>query len=137
MQIEIRNLEALQTAAGEFVRRTGGRGVFAFYGEMGAGKTTFIRAVCRELGVTESVTSPTFAIVNEYGTDDGATVYHFDFYRVRGTEELFDLGCEEYFCSGHPCFIEWPGVAEPVLPEETVRLRIRETEEGGRIMEFI
>jgi tRNA threonylcarbamoyladenosine biosynthesis protein TsaE len=137
MQIEIQDLEALQPAAREFVKRMGDRRIFAFYGGMGAGKTTFIKAVCRELGVAEAVASPTFAIVNEYSGGDGNPIYHFDFYRIRKIEEVFDFGCEEYFYSGHTCFIEWPELVEHILPEDTVALSIRETGSGGRIIENI
>jgi tRNA threonylcarbamoyladenosine biosynthesis protein TsaE len=137
MQIEIKDLEALQPAAREFVERMGDSRIFAFYGGMGAGKTTFIKAVCRELGVAEAVASPTFAIINEYRGGDGNPIYHFDFYRIRKIEEVFDFGCEEYIYSGHTCFIEWPELVEHILPEDTVMLSIRETDNGGRIVENI
>ena len=107
--------------------------IFAFYGKMGAGKTTFITAVCRELGVTEPVTSPTFAIVNEYHVDSStgqlvnlSTVYHFDFYRIRRLEEAYDIGFEDYLDSGALCFIEWPELIEDLLPADTVRVTIEE-----------
>lgn len=137
MQIEIKNLEALQPAAREFIDRMRDRSVFAFYGGMGAGKTTFIKAVCKELGVTETVASPTFAIINEYRGGDGEPIYHFDFYRIHKPEEVFDFGYEDYLYSGHICFIEWPELVEHVLPENTVRLSIRETDSGSRIIENI
>lgn len=137
MQIEIRNLEALQTAAREFIDQMGGRTVFAFYGGMGAGKTTFIKAVCKELGVIETVASPTFAIINEYTDGKGEPVFHFDFYRIHKLEEVFDFGYEDYLYSGHTCFIEWPELVEQILPEDTVRLSIRETESGSRIIENV
>ncbi len=132
MQIEIKNLEGLQSAAREFIGRMGDRRVFAFYGEMGAGKTTFIKAVCKELGVTETVASPTFAIINEYRGGDGEPVYHFDFYRIHKLEEVFDFGYEDYLYSGHICFIEWPELVEQILPQDTVRVSIRETDNGSR-----
>ena len=103
---------------------------------MGAGKTTFTRAVCRQLGVTEDeVTSPTFAIVNEYQSASGP-VYHFDFYRVKNLSEAVDMGCEEYFYSGRPCFVEWPELIEPLLPEDTVRVTIEERADGSRMVSF-
>jgi len=138
MQIEIKNLEALQPAAARgFIDQMGDRTVFAFYGGMGAGKTTFIKAVCKELGVTETVASPTFAIINEYKGGDEEPIYHFDFYRIHKLEEVFDFGYEDYLYSGHTCFIEWPELVEQILPENTVKLSIRETESGSRIIECI
>jgi tRNA threonylcarbamoyladenosine biosynthesis protein TsaE len=99
---------------------------------MGAGKTTFIKAVCEELGVADTVTSPTFAIVNEYEAAGGRPIYHFDFYRIKKVSEAYDMGCEEYFYSGHPCFIEWPELIEEVLPEETVNVTIEALSNGER-----
>ena len=98
--------------------------LFAFFGEMGAGKTTFIKAVCRTLGVQENVTSPTFALVNEYLSRDDKPVYHFDFYRIENEQEAIDIGVREYFSSGHYCFIEWPEKILHLLPEDTVRVYI-------------
>ena len=137
MQIEIKNLEALQPAAREFIDQMRGHSVFAFYGGMGAGKTTFIKSVCKELGVTETVASPTFAIINEYKGGNGEPIYHFDFYRIHKLEEVFDFGYEDYFYSGHTCFIEWPELVEQILPEDTVKLSIRETDSGSRIIENV
>jgi tRNA threonylcarbamoyladenosine biosynthesis protein TsaE len=108
--------------------------VFAFYGRMGAGKTTFIKAICHELGAKDIVQSPSFAIVNEYKTVDGNSLYHFDFYRIRKLEEVMDIGYEEYFWSGNYCFIEWPELIGELLPEGTVKVRI--TGEGERTIEF-
>jgi len=137
MQIEVKNLEALQSAARKFIGQMGNRSVFAFYGRMGVGKTTFIKAVCKELGVTETVTSPTFAIINEYRGRDGEPIYHFDFYRIHKLEEVFDFGYEDYLYSGYICFIEWPELVEQILPENTVKLLIRETNSGSRMIENI
>ena len=109
-----------------------GRRIFAFYGAMGAGKTTFIRALCRALGVEDTVTSPTFAIVTEYATSEDEPIYHFDFYRIRRLSEAYDMGCEEYFQSGHLCLIEWPELVEDALPEETVRVTIETLPDGRR-----
>ena len=112
-----------------------GRSVFAFYGQMGAGKTTFIKAVCAELGIADTVNSPTFSIVNEYRSDStGALVYHFDFYRIKKLEEVYDMGYEDYFYSGAPCFIEWPELIEELLPEDTVRVTIEEQPDHSRVV---
>ena len=108
--------------------------IFAFYGGMGAGKTTFIKAICAELGVADIVQSPTFSIINEYKTTGGEPVFHFDFYRIRKTEEVFDIGYEDYLYSGSYCFMEWPELIETLLPEDTVRVRI--SGEGVRTVEW-
>jgi tRNA threonylcarbamoyladenosine biosynthesis protein TsaE len=108
--------------------------IFAFYGAMGAGKTTFIKAVCHALGATDIVQSPSFALINEYRTEAGESLFHFDFYRIRKLEEVFDIGYEDYLYSGSYCFIEWPELVEELLPEETVRVRISGTDE--RVIEF-
>jgi tRNA threonylcarbamoyladenosine biosynthesis protein TsaE len=134
MEIIIHDIEHIRDAAREFVQAIGQHTVFAFYGKMGAGKTTFIKAVCEELGVTEVITSPTFAIVNEYQVSNDATViYHFDFYRIKKLEEVYDMGYEDYFYSGSLCFIEWPELIEELLPEGTVRVTIEEQEEGRKL----
>lgn len=124
--------EDIRQAAKQFVESMGQNTVFAFYGKMGAGKTTFIKAVCEQLGVQDTVTSPTFAIVNEYEAAQGRPIYHFDFYRIKKVSEAYDMGCEEYFYSGHPCFIEWPELIEEVLPEETVSVTIEALPDGVR-----
>jgi tRNA threonylcarbamoyladenosine biosynthesis protein TsaE len=98
--------------------------IFAFYGQMGAGKTTFIKAICRELGVTDIVQSPTFSIINEYKTTTGESIYHFDFYRIKSIAEVFDIGYEDYLYSGSYCFMEWPELIESLLPDETIRINI-------------
>lgn len=99
--------------------------IFAFYGAMGAGKTTFIKAVCHQLGVSDIVTSPTFALVNVYLTPKNNPVYHFDLYRMKKTEEIFDIGYEDYFYSGEYCLIEWPELIEPLLPENCIKVHIK------------
>ena len=108
--------------------------VFAFYGKMGAGKTTFVKALCTELGVEDVITSPTFAIVNEYTDGKGEPIYHFDFYRIKKLEEVYDMGYEDYFYSGAPCFIEWPELIEELLPEDTVRVTIEEQPDHSRVV---
>lgn len=105
--------------------------VFAFYGKMGAGKTTFIKAICSALGTEDVVQSPSFAIVHEYGSQNGGKIYHFDFYRIKNLEEVYDLGYEDYFFSGSYCFIEWPELISDLLPENVVRVRIEAGDDGG------
>jgi tRNA threonylcarbamoyladenosine biosynthesis protein TsaE len=135
MEIKIQDLEHINEAAKAFVENIGNHTVFAFYGKMGAGKTTFIKAVCEELGVDDVITSPTFAIVNEY-TAQGEPVYHFDFYRIKKLEEVYDMGFEDYFYSGALCLIEWPELIEEVLPEDAVKVTIQEKEDGSRAILF-
>lgn len=99
--------------------------IVAFYGSMGAGKTTLIKNLCHRMGVTDEVNSPTFAIVNEYVTEKGESVYHFDFYRIKKLEEAYDIGYENYFYSGNLCLIEWPEMIDTLLPEKYIRVEIR------------
>ncbi len=132
MEIKIENIEHLASAARKFVDEMGENRVFAFYGKMGAGKTTFIKAICEAMGVKDVVASPTFAIVNEYADAEGQPVYHFDFYRIKNLREAYDIGCEEYFYSGYPCFIEWPEMVEELLPEDVVNVRIEVSENEER-----
>lgn len=136
MKITINDIKNIRDAAREFVTCIGNRKVFAFYGKMGAGKTTFIKAVCEELGVGDVITSPTFAIVNEYQSDtQDLTVFHFDFYRIKKLEEVYDMGYEDYFYGGGLCFIEWPELIEELLPENAVKVTIVEQEDGSRVVE--
>ena len=133
MEIKIENLEHIRKAARLFIIGMGDRKVFAFYGSMGAGKTTFVKAVCEELGVEDVITSPTFAIINEYRSEArDLTIYHFDFYRIKKLEEVYDMGYEDYFYSGALCFIEWPELIEDLLPEDAVKVSIHENEDGTR-----
>jgi tRNA threonylcarbamoyladenosine biosynthesis protein TsaE len=136
MEIKINNLECIHDAAKQFVEAMGDNTVFAFYGKMGAGKTTFIKAVCECLGVEDVITSPTFAIVNEYRSMTGELVYHFDFYRIKKLEEVYDMGYEDYFYSGALCFIEWPELIEELLPEDAKKVTISEQEDGSRSVSF-
>ena len=136
-EIRIQDLGHIREAAREFIARMGNCRVFAFYGHMGAGKTTFVKAICEELGVSDVITSPTFAIVNEYTIDASSTaIYHFDFYRIKKQEEVFDMGYEEYFYSGAFCFIEWPELVEQLLPDDAVRVDIEEQSDGTRLVRF-
>lgn len=134
MKLKITSIEDINNVATEFVRLAMQEDtVFAFNGQMGAGKTTFIKALCEALGVTETVTSPTFSIVNEYRSDEtGELIYHFDFYRIKKLEEAYDMGCEDYFYSGAVCLIEWPELVEDLLPGNTVWVDIRVNDDESR-----
>ena len=159
MEIKIQDIEHIREAAREFIEQIGDHRVFAFYGKMGAGKTTFVKAICEELGVEDVITSPTFAIVNEYttspvpskggeclagnksaspssplGRSGEVSIYHFDFYRIKKLEEVYDMGYEDYFYSGALCFIEWPELIEDVLPDDAVRVNIEEQPDGTRLV---
>ena len=135
MEIKIQSLESIHEAAREFIAAMGDNTVFALYGKMGAGKTTFVKALCEELGVTDVITSPTFAIVNEYRSDEtGELIYHFDFYRIKKLSEVSDMGYEDYFYSGALCFIEWPELVEELLPGNAVKVTIEELENGNRVI---
>lgn len=121
---QINSLIDLDQAADELLQSYPAPHVFAFFGEMGAGKTTFIKVICRALGATENVSSPTFALVNEYVSGDGTPVFHFDFYRIENEKEALDIGVNDYFNSGHYCFVEWSEKILHLLPEEAVRVYI-------------
>lgn len=136
MEIKIESLQQIHEAAKAFIQAMGDSTVFAMYGKMGAGKTTFTKAVCECLGVEDVINSPTFAIVNEYRSDSGELIYHFDFYRIKRLEEVYDMGYEDYFYSGALCFIEWPELVEELLPEDAVRVVIEENEDGSRTVRF-
>ena len=126
MEIKINSLNSIREAAREFIQHIGEARVFAFYGKMGAGKTTFVKAICEELGCTDVITSPTFAIVNEYTSSNNTPIYHFDFYRIKKLDEVYDMGYEEYFYSGALCLIEWPELIEEILPDDAIRVSITE-----------
>ena len=143
MEIRIENLDNIRASAREFIQHMGEARVFAFYGKMGAGKTTFVKAICEELGVEDVITSPTFAIINEYSIDNHDVqrstfnvqrIYHFDFYRIKKLEEVYDMGYEDYFYSGALCFIEWPELIEEILPDDAVRVSIIEQQDGSRLV---
>lgn len=136
MRLTIKDIDTIHLTAREFINQIGEHRVLAFYGKMGAGKTTFIKALCEELGVEDVITSPTFAIVNEYTDGEQNPVYHFDFYRIKKLEEVYDMGYEEYFYSGDLCLMEWPELIEDLLPEDTLRVTISENEDGQRTVEF-
>lgn len=132
--IKIDNLESIHEAARTFIDKMGDSTVFAFKGEMGAGKTTFIKAVCEELGVGDVINSPTFAIVNEYRSRSGELIYHFDFYRINKLEEVYDFGYEDYFYSGALCLIEWPEKVTELLPGDCVVVNISVQSDGSRML---
>lgn len=136
--IQIPNEADLPEAAREFAAIMGDNTVFAFYGDMGAGKTTFINALCRQLGVdTDDTASPTFALINEYRSDTTAElIYHFDFYRIEDLDEALELGIEDYFDSGAVCLIEWPERIAAALPADTVTVRIRVNDDDSRTLEI-
>lgn len=122
---EIHSLEELGEVSDYLIGLRAHSDIIAFYGAMGAGKTTLIKDLCHRMKVTDEVNSPTFAIVNEYSTEAGEPVYHFDFYRIKKLEEVYDIGYENYFYSGHLCLLEWPEMIEPLMPEHLVRVEIR------------
>ena len=141
MDIIIKDIDHIREAAREFINQIGDRRVFAFYGKMGAGKTTFVKAICEELGVDDVITSPTFAIINEYTPHSTlltphSSIFHFDFYRIKKLEEVYDMGYEDYFYSGALCFIEWPELIEDILPDDAVHVNITEQEDGSRLVTF-
>lgn len=137
MRILIKHKRNLHSAARQLIDHAAGRKIFAFYGAMGAGKTTFIRMICETLGAAGIAVSPTFTLVNEYKTGSGDSLYHIDFYRIKALSELYDFGIEEYLGGGNYCFIEWPELAEEVLPEETVKVRITVGPNQERIVETL
>ncbi len=135
--ITINGIEGYPQAAREFVKLLDKGRIFAFYGKMGSGKTTFIKSICEELGVEDTINSPTFAIVNEYEDREQNTIYHFDFYRIKSLEEVYNMGYEEYLYGDAICFMEWPELIEELLPEETVKVFVEENENGSRSVKII
>ena len=136
LRIRIDNIKNIDFAAAKLLKEFEGQRIFAFLGEMGAGKTTFIQAMCRELDVIDIVNSPTFTIVNEYHIANSNSIYHFDFFRIKKIEEVYDLGYENYFYSGNYCFIEWPELIMDILPDNAVLVKITINQGGTRILEI-
>ena len=130
--LTINSIEEIHATAKKFLEEIGDKKIFAFNGKMGAGKTTFIKAICEVMGVKETINSPTFSIVNEYEAADGRIIYHFDCYRINKIQEAIDLGAEEYLYSGNLCFIEWSENIAPILPDSLVNVDIEEVENGKR-----
>lgn len=137
MNLIIQSIKTINSTARQFIDQIGDRTVFAFNGKMGAGKTTFIKAICETMGVMETVNSPTFSIVNEYEAADGRIIYHFDCYRINKIQEALDLGAEEYLYSGNLCFIEWSENITPILPDSIINVDIVEMENGERIIKIL
>ncbi|MBG0860828.1 MAG: tRNA (adenosine(37)-N6)-threonylcarbamoyltransferase complex ATPase subunit type 1 TsaE [Bacteroidales bacterium] len=135
MKILIKDKSYLPAAARKLLRYTSGKRVFAFHGPMGSGKTTIIKAICKELGAVDPVSSPTFTLANEYRTIKGEKIYHIDFFRIKNRDEIFDSGIEEYLSGMSYCFIEWPEQVSGVLPEEVVVVRITVSKDEMRILE--
>lgn len=133
-RIDIPDLSGIDAAAKEFLSKTQGRELLAFYAPMGAGKTTFTVALCKALGVEDSVCSPTFTIINEYRTASGEPLFHFDFYRIKNNAEAMDIGVDDYFYSGCRCIMEWPENIEDLLPEDTLKIRIEVNPDGSRTL---
>jgi tRNA threonylcarbamoyladenosine biosynthesis protein TsaE len=133
--IKIATQDELSAIAEQVLDAADEKKVIAFYGEMGAGKTTLIKVICDKLGIKETVSSPTFSLVNEYYTATGEKVYHFDFYRINNISEVYDMGYEDYFYSGHYCLVEWPEKIKELLPDETFIVNIS-TKDGKREFSF-
>lgn len=130
------DLDDINNAAKTFLSAANGYKVFALNGEMGAGKTTFIHALCQAMGVTDTVTSPTFSIINEYNTATGAIVYHMDLYRLKNNEDAINAGVEDCLYSGNICLVEWPGKAPGIFPEQTLQIKILVVGEEMRKIEW-
>lgn len=133
---ELESLDKIHEAARYFLNAVGDAKIFAIDGDMGVGKTTFIKAVCEELGVKDVITSPTFSLVNEYTDGKGEPVYHFDFYRIKKIDEVYDMGYEDYFYGGNLCFLEWPELIESLLPEDVTKVHITTEADGSRTISF-
>lgn len=134
MTIEITDKKHLDSAARKFIKHSGDKRIFAFYGAMGSGKTTFIKAICSILGAEDIVSSPTFTLVNEYRTREGESIYHIDFYRIKKQEEVLDFGIEEYLTGESWCFMEWPELVEEILPPEMMKVKISIGEDEKRTL---
>ena len=136
MKIVVNCVSELERAATSLLELINDNPIICFYGEMGVGKTTFIKEICKKLGVEDVVSSPTFSIINEYLTENNESVYHFDFYRIEKEEEAFDIGYEEYFYQGNLCLIEWPEKISSIIPENIMKVQITRSDEQ-RIIEII
>lgn len=133
MEFVIKSLSDINSVANQFLKQYGDRRIFAMYGEMGVGKTTFVKAICEVLGMDDEANSPSFSIVNEY-KGGSKCIYHFDFYRINNPEEAYDFGYEEYFYSDDMCFVEWPEKIELLIPDNALALRFFEKEDGSRVL---
>ncbi|WP_321279746.1 tRNA (adenosine(37)-N6)-threonylcarbamoyltransferase complex ATPase subunit type 1 TsaE [Marinifilum fragile] len=136
-ELKINSLEDINSVAAEFIKLVGDKRIFAMHGAMGVGKTTFVKAICEELGVQDTINSPTFAIVNEYHTANENIIYHFDFYRIDDVQEAYDFGYEDYFYSDAICFIEWPEKIDSILPNDTVEVHFNEEADGSRSIRIL
>ncbi len=134
MEIVIKDKRHLQSAVKKLMEYCAGSKILAFYGPMGSGKTTIIKAICEAMGADDIISSPTFTLVNEYRTKSGEALFHIDFYRIRKTEEVFDFGIEEYLAGDSYCFMEWPELVEDILPPSTIRIRITVGDDGSRVL---
>lgn len=132
MNIKIESINSINECARVFISQMGANKIFLFNGNMGVGKTTFIKSICKELGIKDTVNSPTFSIINEYKTDDNIIIYHFDCYRINKIEDALEIGIEEYLESGNICFIEWAENVASLLPDNFVTIQIEENEDGSR-----
>lgn len=137
MNIELNSLNQLPEVATKLIKIFKDARIIAFYGDMGAGKTTIIKQLCKNLHVKDEPTSPTFSVVNEYKTKSGETIYHFDFYRIETEEEAYDLGYEDYLYSGNFCFIEWPEKIKNILPQETLKVKVKIKENNNRLISIV
>ena len=137
MEIVIKDIDSIESVAEKFLELTSGKRIFAFYGEMGAGKTTFISALCKALGVDDETGSPTFSIINEYSLPGNDKIYHFDCYRLEDPADFLEIGAEDYLYSGKRCFIEWPEIMEFILPEDTINIYLSvDSDTGERRIKF-
>jgi len=134
-ELKIKSPVDLEDAASQLLAAFPEQRIFAFYGELGVGKTTFIKALCRILKVSDATSSPSFGVIHEYLSGQGSPVYHFDFFRIETVEEVYDIGYEEYVYSGDYCFMEWPELLEALLPENTVRIAMNRGDDGVRVLQ--
>ena len=135
-ELKITSINTIDKIAKEFISYMGENKIFAFYGEMGVGKTTFIKQICKELGTNDEITSPTFSLVNEYKITNNKLIYHFDFYRIENPEEALDFGIYEYFDSGSICLLEWPEMIEDLLPDNIIKIRMLLNDDNSRDLYF-